>query len=175
MLFYFDFVVVVFILVVSIYAIKSIFKSVKYRLNPIKNYQFRWLDKLFAKTKNSKPVNLSLLVPASLVRNVEKDKNIEVSDIEELIDNSLYFLCTNPGEIKTIEQSLELSKEDITAVSDEREVYIRIQIDDKKEMLSQRVPYILKRNLPPNGKGIVEKLDCLKYLSTSGLEKFNRL
>jgi hypothetical protein len=73
------------------------------------------------------------------------------------------------------QELLDRTKEDIKTVSEQREIYVRINIDDGEDMIGKKVPYILKRNLPSNGQGIVTQLDCLKYLSVSGLENFNRI
>ena len=121
------------------------------------------------------PSSLCLVVPALVVRNVRENDLINTSGVEKLIDNSLYFLCTSPEDANGIQQSLELTDEDITIVSEQREIYVKININDGKEIIGKKVPYSLKRNLPSNGKLMVEKLACLKYLSVSGLENFNRV
>jgi len=121
------------------------------------------------------PVALCLVVPASVVGKLINNNPINVSDIENLIDSSLYFLCTTPEDAKATQQRLELTEEDITTVSEQREIYVTINIADGEEMIGKKVPYILKRNLPPNGQGMVTQLACLKYLSVSGLENFNRI
>jgi hypothetical protein len=114
-------------------------------------------------------------------RNIRKDDTINVSQIETLIENASYFLCTsaeNETITDSIDQSLSITDEDITNVSEEREVYVRINInvDDAEKMIGNKVRYILKRNLPTDGRqGTVRQLACLKYLSVSGLEKFNRI
>ncbi|MEG4106561.1 hypothetical protein [Microcoleus sp. S13_C5] len=132
-------------------------------------------DSLPLRSKIPKPVDLCLVVPASVVGNLTNNSPINVSDIEKLIDNSLYFLCTSPEDADTIQPRLELTGENITTVSEQREIYVRINITDGENMIGQKVPYILKRNLPSNGEGRVTQLDCLKYLSVSGLENFNRI
>jgi hypothetical protein len=125
--------------------------------------------------KGAAPVALCLVVPASVVENVRENSPIDVSGIEKLIDNSLYFLCTTPEDANATWERLERTGEDITTLSEQREIYVRININDGEDMIGKKVPYILKRNLPPNGQGIVTQLDCLKYLSVSGLENFNRI
>jgi len=121
------------------------------------------------------PVALCLVVPASVVENVRENSSIDVSGIEKLIDNSLYFLCTTPEDANATWELLDRTKEDITTVSEQREIYVRINIADGEDMIGKKVPYILKRNLPSNGQGTVEQLACLEYLSVAGLEKFNRI
>jgi hypothetical protein len=128
--------------------------------------------------KDPVPVALCILVPASVVRNlgnIKKDTPINISNIEILIENASYFLCTSPEVADTIQQPLKLTNENITDVSEQREFYVRINIPDGEEMMDKKVPYILKRNLPSNGQCMVEKLACLEYLSVSGLENFNRV
>lgn len=125
--------------------------------------------------KEPVPVALCLVVPASVVRNLRNNYQIDVSDIANLIDNSLYFLCTIPEDANATQRYLELTEEDITTVSDQREIYVRVDIADGENMMNKKVPYILKRNLPANAQSEVKKLACLKYLSVSGLEKFNRV
>jgi hypothetical protein len=122
---------------------------------------------------STNPVALCLVVPSSAVRDVKKDYTINISDIERLIDNSLYFLCTKLEEATQL--SIETTDEDITNVSEQREIYIRINIANGESMIGKKIPYILKRNLPSNGQGVVRQLACLKYLSVSGLEYFNHI
>ncbi|HAT15595.1 MAG TPA: hypothetical protein DCS91_20265 [Microcoleaceae bacterium UBA11344] len=128
-----------------------------------------------SKTRQLSPSALCLVVPASVVENVRENHKINVSDIEKLIDNSLYFLCTSPEDANKTWERLDRTDEDITTVSEQREVYIRIDIDGGEDMIGKKVQYILKRNLPQNGQVTVKELACLKYLSISGLEKFNRI
>ncbi|MEG4454347.1 hypothetical protein [Microcoleus sp. N9_A1] len=125
--------------------------------------------------KSSVSVALCLIVPASVVRNIIENDTIKISNIEILIENASYFLCTSPEVADTIQQHLKLTTEDIKDVSEQREFYVRINIADGEEMMGKKVPYILKRNLPSNGQGLVGQLACLEYLSVSGLENFNRV
>jgi hypothetical protein len=122
---------------------------------------------------STNPVALCLVVPSSAVRDVKKDYPINISDIERLIDNSLYFLCTKLEEATQL--SIETTDEDITNVSEQREIYIRINIANGESMIGKKIPYILKRNLPSNGQGVVRQLACLKFLSVSGLEYFSHI
>ena len=133
------------------------------------------LDSSPPRKKVPVPVALCLIVPASVIENVRENSPIDVSDIEKLIDNSLYFLCTTPEDANATWELLDRTKEDIKTVSEQREIYVRINIADGEDMIGKKVPYILKRNLPSNGQGIVTQLACLKYLSVAGLENFNRI
>ena len=127
------------------------------------------------KPKKLIPADLCLIVTALAIGNLTENSPIHVSEIEQLIDNSLYFLCTSVADANMIWDVLEKTEEDIKTLSEEREVYIRINIPDGEEMIGKKVPYILKRNLPSRGECIIKQLACLKYLSVSGLEKFNRV
>jgi hypothetical protein len=120
-------------------------------------------------------VALCLIVPASALKNLLENDPINISDIEELIDNASYFLCTDIDKADCISKLLQTTNEDINTVNDQREVYVRIKISDGEEMIGKKIPYILKRNLPHYGSANIIKLACLKYLSVSGLEKFNRV
>lgn len=127
------------------------------------------------KPKIPQPAALCLVVPASVVRNIKRDNPIDISEIQQLIDNSSYFVCTKPQDADIAQQRLELANEDILNASEYTEVYVRIDIADGEKMIGKTVPYILKNNLPENGEIVVTELACLKYLSNSGLEKFNRI
>lgn len=133
------------------------------------------LENQNTKTRQLSPSSLCLVVPALVVENVRENDLISAYDVEKIIDNSLYFLCTKPEDANFIQQNLELTDEDLTTVSEQREIYVKININDGEEMIGKKVPYILKRNLPSNGQFIVIKLACLKYLSVAGLENFNRV
>lgn len=127
------------------------------------------------------PVSVVISIKRNMKRNIRKDDPIDVFQIETLIENASYFLCTsaeNETITDSIDQSLSTTNEDITNVSEEREVYVRINIrvDDAEKMIGNKVRYILKTNLPTDGRqGTIKQLACLKYLSVSGLEKFNRI
>lgn len=127
------------------------------------------------KPKITQSAALCLIVPASVVKNIKNHNPINVSEIQELIDNASYFVCTKPQDADIAQQRLELANEDISNASEYTEVYVRIDIADGEKMIGKTVPYILKNNLPENGELIVTELACLKYLSNSGLEKFNRV
>jgi hypothetical protein len=124
------------------------------------------------KSSDPIPVDLCLVVPASIARNFRNNQNLRVNELTHLIDNASYLLCTNAD---PNEKNLELTDEDIATVSEQREVYIRVNIADGEKMIGNKVPYILKGNLPSNEQGTVKNLACIKYLSVSGLEKFNRI
>ncbi|HLP91481.1 MAG TPA: hypothetical protein VK184_23215 [Nostocaceae cyanobacterium] len=120
-------------------------------------------------------VALCLVVPASVLGNVEINHPIRTSQIEELIDKSLYFLCTTLEDANQIWGLLDKTDEDIKTVSEQREVYIRIDIPNGEEMLGKKVPYSIKKNLLSHRECFIQQIACLKYLSVSGLENFNRI
>ena len=122
---------------------------------------------------------LCLVVPASVIIDLRDkrpnsftDNSLEFSDLKTLIDNASYFLCTDVENAASKEQFLEMTHEDIPTNSN-REVYIRIHINQGQEMIDKESPYILKRNLPNYGQRIIQKYACLRNLS--GLENFNRI
>ncbi|MEH2239618.1 hypothetical protein [Nostoc sp.] len=118
-------------------------------------------------------VALCLVVPAYVVNKLKEQYQIDANEIENLIDNASYFLCTKVADAELVQQHLDLTGENILNVGERREVYVKIHIADGQEMLDKTVPYILKRNLPSHRQGVVKKLDSLGDLS--GLEKFNRV
>lgn len=122
---------------------------------------------------------LCLVVPASVIIDLKDkhpngftDNRLETSDLKTLIDNASYFLCTDVENAASKEQFLEMTNEDIPTNSN-REVYMRIYINQGQEMIDKESPYILKRNLPNYGQRIIQKYACLRNLS--GLENFNRI
>ncbi|QHG14655.1 hypothetical protein [Nostoc sp. ATCC 53789] len=118
-------------------------------------------------------VALCLVVPAYVVNKLKDQYPIDANEIENLIDNTSYFLCTKVADAELVQQRLDLTNENILNVGERREVYVRIHIADGQEMLDKTVPYILKRNLPSHRQGVVKQLACLGDLS--GLEAFNRV
>lgn len=124
--------------------------------------------------RQSLTVALCLVVPAYIVNKLKEQYPIDANEIENLIDNASYFLCTKIDDAELVQKRLDLPEdENILTVGERREVYVRIHIADGQEMLDKTVPYILKRNLPSHGQGVVKKLACLGDLS--GLEAFNRI
>jgi hypothetical protein len=115
-------------------------------------------------------VALCLIVPAYIASSLQNEMPINISDIERLIDAASYFLCTEVE--KADKLPLEITNKEILSDSN-LEVYVRIDIDDGQAMIEKTIRYILKRNLPLNGQGKIQKLACLRSLS--GLEVFNRV
>ncbi len=125
--------------------------------------------------KKSEYACLCLVVPASVARKFTNNNPIDKAEVEDLIDNASYFLCTNNQKADTVQENLDLTEEKITDISEQREVYIRINIADGQDMIGKQISYTLKSNLPPHGQGVIRKIACIKYLSVSGLEEFNRI
>ncbi|MEH2194184.1 MAG: hypothetical protein V7K98_16310 [Nostoc sp.] len=118
------------------------------------------------------PAALCLIIPASIASNFKNASNLSVNDLTNLIDSASYFLCTHIKAADSNEQLLEITDEYIPPDS-KREVYIRINIDDGRNLIDKKMPYYLKTNLQNNKQYAVKQLACLKNLS--GLEKFNRV
>ena len=116
--------------------------------------------------------DLCLVVSAYTVSNLKKGDSVDASNVEKLIDNASYFLCTTIQDANSKERFIETTDEVISSDSN-REVYIRIHIPDGQEMIDKKATYFLKKNLPSHGQGVVKQLAYLKNLS--GLEKFNRI
>ncbi|MEH2284218.1 MAG: hypothetical protein V7K90_23340 [Nostoc sp.] len=131
------------------------------------------LQKPVASPPQSLTVALCLVVPAYVINKLKEQYPIDGNEIENLIDNASYFLCTKFADAELVQQRLDLTDENILTVGERREIYVKIYITDGQEMLDKTVPYILKRNLPSHHQGVVKKLACLGDLS--GLEAFNRI
>jgi hypothetical protein len=123
---------------------------------------------------------LCLVVPASVFIDLRDkhpngftDNSLETSDLKMLIDNASYFICTDVNKANSKEQFLEIMPNEDIPTNSNREVYIRIHINQGQEMIDKESPYILKRNLPNYGQRIIQKYACLRNLS--GLENFNRI
>jgi len=125
--------------------------------------------------KKSECASLCLVVPASVARKFTNDNPINQAEVEDLIDNASYFLCTNNQKADSVQENLDLTEEKITDISEQREVYIRINIADGQDMIGKQISYTLKSNLPAHGQGVIREIACIKYLSVSGLEEFNRI
>jgi hypothetical protein len=118
------------------------------------------------------PAALCLVVPAQIASTLKTNTNINVSNVAHLIDNASYFLCTIPEDANRHKQHLILTDEYISTDS-QREVYVRISINDGRDLIGKNISYSLKKNLSPNAQFMVEQLACLRNLA--GLEEFNRI
>jgi hypothetical protein len=119
----------------------------------------------------SSSAELCLIIPASIANGV---KNVlSKDDLITLIYNASYFLCTDFDTADRNQEKLNMAETEDILPNSNREVYIRIKIDNGGYMIGQKMPYSLKTNLPENVRGNVEKKACLRDFS--GLEKFNRI
>ena len=118
------------------------------------------------------PAALSLVVPAKIVSEIKIGSTLSADNIEYLIDNASYFLSTRLKIAQSNEEQLELTDEYISPDS-QREVYLRVDINNGRDLIDKNIPYLLKSNLPAKAEFVVQQLACLKNLS--GLEKFNRV
>ena len=117
------------------------------------------------------PVELCLIVPARLVSNFSRDQPLTSTEICHLIDNCAYFRCLPAKDLHSLEQDLQFTPEPMSPDS-ERDVYIRIQIEDGEDMIDNSSCYGLKKRLPPTG-GVIQ--ECKLLANLSGRQHFNRI
>lgn len=116
--------------------------------------------------------NLYLIVPASEAIRFYDQREIKVSDLKYLIDVSSYFFCEKAVNENNKKLSLDLSGEPIRENS-YREVYVKVEIYNDKNILNAKTRYTLKENLENAYECKIEGMACLKSLS--GLESFVRI
>ncbi|MEG3905456.1 hypothetical protein QUB19_23965 [Microcoleus sp. B4-C5] len=162
----------------------GVFACIQYRNNRKQNLRGnarnRQPDSLPSPPPEPITAALCLVVPASVIIDLRDkrpnsftDNSLEFSDLKTLIDNASYFLCTDVENAASKELVLEMATNEDIPTNSNREVYIRIDINQGQEMIDKESPYILKRNLPNYGQRIIQKYACLRNLS--GLENFNRI
>ena len=119
--------------------------------------------------QSSSSAILHLIVPALIASKFNKLSNLTVDDVTDLIENAPYFLCTEVQEQELVETT------DETIPSDSQtEVYIKIKIDNGRNIIGEKIRYYLKTNLSEiNRQYTLVEIACLKNLS--GLENFNRI
>ena len=117
------------------------------------------------------PADLCLVVPASVASNFINSQYLTADNLIYLIDSASYFLCTTVKAAEFNEQQLSFITNEAISSDSRREVYIRINIGNGRNMINQKMPYYLKLNFPENVQGVVKKFACLSDLS--GLEVFN--
>jgi len=115
-------------------------------------------------------VELCLIVPAWLVSNLTPPQTLTREKICDLIDNCAYFRCLPSRDLDSLEQDLQPTSEPILPDS-ERDVYIRLQIEDGENMIDNSSCYGLKKRLPQTGTGKLQKRLLLANLS--GRQHFN--
>jgi hypothetical protein len=118
------------------------------------------------------PAALCLIIPARMASVLQIGSCLCASDVEDLIDQASYFLCTEAGTTQFYEQRLELTDEEILPDS-QREVYIRFNFSNGQDLIDQKTRYALKVHLPANANFVIKKRACLKSLSK--VEAFNRI
>ncbi|TAN85279.1 MAG: hypothetical protein EYR95_17530 [Phormidium sp. SL48-SHIP] len=104
--------------------------------------------------------------------NLTPPQTLTREQICELIDNCAYFCCLPSRDLDSLEQDLQRTSEPILPDS-ERDVYIRIQIEDGGNMIGNSSCYGLKKRLPQTETGKLKKRLLLANLS--GREHFNRI
>jgi hypothetical protein len=115
------------------------------------------------------PADLYLVIPASVASHLKKDSDLNFDQLIDIIDSASYFLCTTDGT-----STVKLNTTDEVPLSDSmREFYIKIKINDGRNLIDKKRRYYLKDNLREDEQGYIEELMCLRDLS--GLEKFNRV
>ncbi|MDB9501686.1 hypothetical protein PN441_01280 [Spirulina major CS-329] len=115
-------------------------------------------------------VKLYLIVPAHETIRFSSGTKIEAAKLKQLIDASSYFFCNTI--IDNNKLSLETPSGPI-AENSYREMYIKIDITDGKDMIGAKTRYSLKENLKDTARCIIEEIAYLKSLS--GLENFVRV
>jgi hypothetical protein len=119
------------------------------------------------------PAELCLVVPASEVSDLIHSPDLKGDRLKELVNSASYFLCSSSKEkIENIEKNLDSTNE-IIPVDSLKDVYIRISIEDGREMIDKTIRYEIKTNLKDSQTYQIKKLNCLRTLS--GLESFIRI
>jgi hypothetical protein len=119
------------------------------------------------------PAGLCLIVPASIASKFSNHQYLIANDLMHLIDNASYFICTLVKDAELNDKKLALMMNEPILPDSMREVYLRINIANGRNMIDKKMPYYLKINLPEDVQGDVKQFACLQDLS--GLEKFNRV
>jgi hypothetical protein len=129
------------------------------------------IQKSTLSSSSSGSAELCLVILASIANGVRYV--LSRDELITLISNASYFLCTDFDTANRNQEKLNMAEDEEILPNSNREVYIRIKIDNGGNMIGQKMPYSLKTNLPENVQGTVEKRACLRDFS--GLENFNRV
>jgi hypothetical protein len=116
---------------------------------------------------------LCLVVLSKRVINVRKNDVLDKENLSKLIDGASHLLCVKSEDVYESEQFLNVDEDNVILPDSNREVYIRIKVNDGQKLIGETFPYYLQSNLSLKSKGIVEEIFCLKNLS--GLQAFNRI
>jgi len=117
------------------------------------------------------PAALCLIVPANTVGRLTNGSSINVDDLSYLIDSTSDFICAAKSEADSIEQQMTMS--DKIPSDSIREVYIRIDLADGRNLIGKKILYMIKTNLQIDTDFFVEKVACLQNLN--GLKFFNHV
>jgi hypothetical protein len=124
-------------------------------------------------TRRSIPADLCLVVPAKVVGNLSVRSVVSSEDLSYLIDNTSYFLCASKENADINERDLIMSEDEDILPDSNRDVYIRVKIENGQNLIGEKIPYYLKSGLSTNSKITIKKVTCLG--SMSGLQTFNRI
>lgn len=118
------------------------------------------------------PAALCFVVPAKIVYGLQNGSTLTKETVIQIAENAAYFNCTTRKNADINEEQLVSTNDDIRPDS-QAEVYIRIETDNGRDLISAKTAFSLKRNLLKDSQFIVKQLFCLKNLS--GLEVFTRI
>ncbi len=97
--------------------------------------------------------------------------SINIDNLSYLIDNASDFICAAKSEVESIEQQMTMTEK--IPLDSIREVYIRINLADGRNLIGKKILYMIKTNLPIDTNFFVEKVACLQNLN--GLKFFNHV
>jgi hypothetical protein len=117
------------------------------------------------------PAALCLIVPANIVGELTNGSSINIDDLSYLIDSASDFICAAKADADSIEQQMSMT--DKIPSDSIREVYIRINLADGRNLIGKKILYMIKTNLPIDTDFFVKKVACLQNLN--GLKFFNHV
>lgn len=117
------------------------------------------------------PAALCLIIPANIVGELTNGSSINIDNLSYLIDNASDFICAAKSEVESIEQQMTMTEK--IPLDSIREVYIRINLADGRNLIGKKILYMIKTNLPIDTNFFVEKVACLQNLN--GLKFFNHV
>jgi hypothetical protein len=121
------------------------------------------------------PAFLCLVVPVSEVSKLGLKEGFHCNrdSLENLLSETVYFLCISQSDISDCENGLNFTDEPIAIdIDSSKEVYLRIKLEDGSQLINEKYRFNISQNLPNNQEFMIEHLRYLKNLY--GLEKFNR-
>jgi len=117
------------------------------------------------------PAALCLIIPANIVGELTNGSNINIDYLSYLVDNASDFVCATKSEVDSIEQQMTMTEK--IPLDSIREVYIRINLADGRNLIGKKILYMIKTNLQIDTDFFVEKVACLQNLN--GLKFFNHV